>query len=126
METVWLKAHQLQHGQIAQLAGVSENTMRDYLELYQAGGVEKLKELNFYRPVGALMQHILSLETHFQNHPPASIKEAQQEIEEITGIRRSETQVAEFLKKNCICGVAKSAHFRPKQTRRSKPGISKK
>jgi len=31
-----------------------------------------------------------------------SIKEAQSEIETITGVKRSETQVAEFLKKNSI------------------------
>ena len=33
---------------------------------------------------------------------PTSIKEAQSEIETITGVKRSETQVAEFLKKNSI------------------------
>jgi len=42
------------------------------------------------------------LEAHFRKNPPASIKEAQQEIEEITGVKRSETQVREFLKKNSI------------------------
>jgi hypothetical protein len=30
---------------------------------------------------------------------PASIKEAQKEIEEITGVKRNENQVREFLKK---------------------------
>jgi len=30
METLWLKSHDLPHVQIAELAGVSENTMRDY------------------------------------------------------------------------------------------------
>jgi len=40
-----------------------------------------------------------SLEEYFRVNPPASIKEAQSEIEELTGIKRSETQVREFLKK---------------------------
>jgi hypothetical protein len=39
------------------------------------------------------MEHFTSLETYFRAHPPASIKEAQSEIEAITGIRRSESQV---------------------------------
>jgi transposase len=108
MEALWLKGHGLPHGQIAELVGVTENTIREYFELYQQGGLEKLKELNYYRPESKLNSHITSLETHFREHPPASIKEAQSEIEIITGVKRSETQVAEFLKKNCISVAEKS------------------
>jgi hypothetical protein len=35
METLWLKSHGLPHWQIAQLAGVCENTMRSYFALYR-------------------------------------------------------------------------------------------
>lgn len=108
MEALWLKGHGLPHGQIAELVGVTENSIREYFELYQQGGLEKLKELNYYRPESKLNTHITSLETHFREHPPASIKEAQSEIEIITGVKRSETQVAEFLKKNCISVAEKS------------------
>jgi len=107
MEALWLKGHGLAHAQIAELVGVTENTIRDYFELYQQGGVEKLKELNYYVPESKLNVHVTSLEAHFRAHPPASIKEAQSEIEVITGIKRSETQIAEFLKKNSICVVEK-------------------
>jgi transposase len=97
METLLLKAHNLSHGQIEEIVGVSGNTLREYFELYQQGGIEKLKEINYYKPEGELVKHIVSLETHFRDNPPASIKEAQKEIEEITGVKRSETQVREFL-----------------------------
>ena len=83
--------------------------MRDYSFLYQAGGLAKLKELNLYRPTSELDTYITSLEEHFRNHPPATIKAAQHEIEQLTGIKRSETQVREFLKKNSITVAAKSA-----------------
>ena len=109
MEALWLKSHGLPHAQIAKLVNVSENTLRDYFELYQEGGVEKLKEVNFYRPGSALDAHSSSLEAYFRDNPPASIKEAQSEIEALTGIRRSETQVREFLKKNAIGAGGKSA-----------------
>lgn len=102
MEAIWLKGHDLAHAQIAELVGVTENTIRDYFELYQEGGIEKLKELNYYVPQSKLNAHVVSLESHFRDHPPASIKEAQSEIETITGVKRSETQIAEFLKKNLI------------------------
>ena len=102
MEVLWLKSHGLAHELIAKLANVSENTMRDYFRLYEAGGIERLKEVNFYQPQSELVQHQSSLEAYFEEHPPATIKEAQSEIEALTGIKRSETQVREFLKKNSI------------------------
>jgi transposase len=108
MEVLWLKSHGLPHHLIATLGGMSENTMREYFRLYAEGGVDKLKEVNFYRPDGELMGHITSLEEYFKANPPTRIKEAQSEIEALTGIRRSETQVREFLKKNSISVVAKS------------------
>ena len=102
MDALWLKAHGLPHQQIAELVGITENTLREYFELYQQGGIEKLKEVNYYRPESELKDHITSLETYFRDHPPASIKAAQHQVEIITGVRRSETQVREFLKKNSI------------------------
>ena len=108
MEALWLKSHGLPHGQIAELVGVTENTLREYFEMYQVGGIEKLKEVTFYRPKSELETYTGTLEAYFQANPPATIKEAQSEIETLTGVRRSETQVREFLKKNCIYGVAKS------------------
>jgi transposase len=107
METLLLKAHGLSHEQIEEIVGVSGNTIREYFDLYQEGGIEKLKEINYNKPEGELVKHIVSLEAYFRENPPASIKEAQKEIEEITGVKRSETQVREFLKKNLISVVAK-------------------
>jgi transposase len=103
MEALWLKSHGLPHAQIAQLVGVSENTLRDYFALYETGGVDKLKELNWHQPGSALDEHLTSLETYFREHPPATVKEAQSKIEGLTGIKRSESQVREFLKKNSVC-----------------------
>ena len=108
MEVLWLKSHGLAHELIAKLGGISENTMREYFELYEEGGLEKLKEVNFYRPESELNAHITSLEAYFREHPVATIKEAQSKIKDLTGIERSETQVREFLKKNSISVVAKS------------------
>lgn len=125
MDALWLKAHELPHAQIAELVGVTENTIRDYFGLYQQGGIEKLKEINYYRPGSELDQHIVSLEAYFRDNPPASIKEAQHEVEVITGVKRSETQVREFLKKNSICVAGKLAQSQPKQTRKDKRSILK-
>ena len=107
MDALWMKGHGLPHAQIAELVGVTENTIRDYFELYQEGGIEKLKEINYYQPQSELKGHIVSLEAYFREHPPASIKQAQHEVEIITGVKRSETQIREFFKKNSISVIEK-------------------
>src|SRR5215831_16032481 len=114
MEALWLKSHGLPHGQIAQVVNISENTLRDYFQLYLDGGVERLKEVAIQGPESALQEHHASLEAYFRAHPPATIKEAQNTIAALTGIKRSETQVREYLKKNSISVVDASACCPPK------------
>lgn len=97
MDVLWLKSNGLQHNLIAQLAGVCKNTVTEYLRIYKEGAIEKLKELNFYKPQSELVQYSSSIEKYFREHPPASIKEAASKIEELTSKKRSETQVRRFL-----------------------------
>lgn len=98
MEALWLKSQGLPHQQIAQLVGISGNTLRAYLQLYQAGGVEGLKQLNFYRPQSTLAEHRETIASHIREHPPQTINEAVAQLEQLTGIKRSPTQVRLFLK----------------------------
>lgn len=67
--------------------------------MYQAGGLEKLKELNFYQPVSELEAHRDGLKAEFEARLPQSVDEAVERIEKLTGIRRSPTQVRQFLKR---------------------------
>jgi transposase len=99
MEALLLKARGLPHHQIATCVGVCENTVRSYFKQYQTGGIEALKHLDFYQPKSWLESHHETLEAYFQAHPPASIPEAVKRIEELTGLKRSPTQVGIFLKK---------------------------
>ncbi len=98
MEVLWLKSQGLPHHEICRLTDLSADTVRRYLRAYQAGGVERLKTLPFYRQQSALADHRTTIEAEFRARPPASIKEAQARIETLTGIRRSENRVREYLK----------------------------
>ena len=98
METLWLKSQELQHQEICRLADISKPTLCSYLKDYQAGGLEQLQVINFYRPESELMEYKERIETYFRAHPPATIKQAMAKIEELTGLKRSETQVEKFLK----------------------------
>ncbi len=98
LEAVYLKAMGYQHQEIGHIVGISQKTLRGYLRMYQAGGLEALKALNFNRPKSALEEHREQLKAEFEIRPAKSINEAVQRIEKLTGLRRSPTQVDKFLK----------------------------
>jgi transposase len=97
MEVLWLKSQGLAHREICRLAGISSNTLRQCLGMFQSVGIKKLTELNFYAPTSELEPHRYRLEVHFRKHPPATINEAATMIEELTGITRSPSAVGRFL-----------------------------
>jgi transposase len=99
MEALLLKSQGLRHSTIAHIVGISPNTLTSYLHQFQKGGLEALKQLNFYRPSAALDAHRESLDVYFQKFPVASINHARAEIEKRTGILRSPTQIRQFLLK---------------------------
>ena len=97
MEAVWLKSQGLSHQEIARLTKISVNTVTSYMRAYQQGGIEQLKQVNFYKPLSSLNDYTATIEAYFIEKPPATIKEAIDVIASLTGIRRGETQVRTFL-----------------------------
>lgn len=99
MEVLWLKSLNYRHKEIMKIANLSKATLCSYLKDYQSGGIDKLKQLNFYHPQSKLDKYSQTLEEYFKANPPSSVKEAIAKIEELTGIKRSKTQIRVFLKK---------------------------
>lgn len=99
METVYLKALGLPHQEIGRIGRISQTTLREYLLMYQRGGIEALRELNFNQPKSDLDDHQEEIGQEFEKKPPATLAEAAARIEELTGISRSLTQIGQFLKK---------------------------
>ena len=97
METLWLKSQGVDDKTILRLVSISRATLFRYYNDFREGGTEKLKQVNFHQPKGKLEEYTSSLEEHFLKHPPATVKQAVDEIEKLTGIKRSETQVRQFL-----------------------------
>lgn len=97
MEVLWLKSQGLPHKEIARLTCIGHTALRGYLQEYVTGGIDKLKQLNFHRPQSELVAHQEKLKLYFQEFPPTTIKEAAAKIEELTGIKRGQTQVRKFL-----------------------------
>jgi transposase len=97
MEALWLKSQKLPHKDICRLTGISKHTLCTYLKAYKEGGINKLKEINFYKPTSILSHHAKTIETYFREYPPESINAARDKIQDLTGITRSPTQVRHFL-----------------------------
>src|SRR3954453_4278128 len=98
VEVLWLKSHGLAHDRIAAYADVSLRTVQRYLDEYLEGGLGRLCRGRGHRSRGALAEHEVSLQEHFEKHPVRSARQARAVIEHRTGVRRGLTQVRHFLK----------------------------
>lgn len=99
MEVLYLKStNKLSHELICEIARVTPNTLRSYLKQFKRGGVEKLKEINFYQPERELKEHTNTIEKYLREHPPSTIAEASCMIEKLTGVKRGLTQTGIFIK----------------------------
>lgn len=99
MEVLWLLSQGETQARAGQLAGVSKATVERYVALFRENGLAALREFHWVKPTSVLEQHRPALEFEFQKRPPHTVAEAMQRIEALTGVRRKETQVRQFLKK---------------------------
>jgi transposase len=98
MEALWLKAHGEKHLRIVELSGLSRPTLQRLLDKYESGGLAEARAFHWKVPVSALEPHRADLEAEFGQRPPHTVAEACQRIERLTGVRRGETRVREFLR----------------------------
>lgn len=121
MNVLWLKAKGLTHDRIADLADTSVRTVQRVLTEYLEGGLDAVRRTRWQGKHAELDDHAPALEDHFVENPPRSTREARDEIERLTGVRRGLTQVREFLKKRSACAGGRSEPYRPRRTRTSRP-----
>jgi transposase len=98
MEVLHLKALGLSPGMICMISGVCHKTTCNYINEFNTGGIEKVREVNFNRPKSQLTSQASSIEAYLTANPPSSILQASVMIAELTGIKRGVTQTRSFLK----------------------------
>lgn len=99
MEGVLLKAKGFLVRDICEVVGCCPNTLRNWLRDFQAGGVEGLKRWDSGGTTCELDGHTDAICEHLNQNPPHTLAEARDAIERLTGVRRSTTQVGEYLKR---------------------------
>jgi transposase len=100
MEILWLKAQGETHERSAVLASVSRRTVQRLLDLFWDGRLEAVRKFAWHGPTSVLAEHRPTLEEAFREQPPHTVSEACERIEQLTGVRRKETQVRQFLRQS--------------------------
>lgn len=99
METLWLLHHGLTREKTAAIVGVGLATVHRYVKAYREGGLDGLRRWGVKGQSSSLDAYRELLAESFRTQPVGSVAEAADRIEQLTGIRRSPTQVRLFLKK---------------------------
>lgn len=87
------------HGEISKIVGISPNSVTTYIRLWNTGGFEAVTKVNYGTNKSVLDDYVDCLVSYFEEHPVHTIKEAVHIIEQLTGIKRSPTQVRIWLKR---------------------------
>jgi transposase len=98
MEMLWLKCNGETHERIAELAGVDRRTVQRLLDLFEVGGLEAVRNFGEKGRANGLTPHREPVEAAFRERPPRTVGEACDRIEQLTGVRRSRTQVRLFMR----------------------------
>jgi transposase len=97
MDAVWLRANGMTQLRVAEMLGITRHTIAGYENLYEAGGLEALKDCKWGSRVSPLQAYADQIDAVLEEHPPRTLEEACDLIEELTGIRREKSFVREFL-----------------------------
>lgn len=97
MDAVWLRANGITQLRVAEMLGITRHTIAGYENLYEAGGIDALKDCKWGSRVSPLQAYANDIEAFLEKQPPRTLEEACDLIEELTGIRREKSFVREFL-----------------------------
>jgi transposase len=97
MDVIWLRANGLTQLRVAEMLGISRHTVADYENLYEDGGIDALKDFKWGGRVSPLQAYVSEIDAFLEEHPPRTLEEACDLIEELTGIRREKSFIREFL-----------------------------
>ncbi len=96
-EVLYLKSQSFKNKEIERIVGVSHSTVTNHLKLYQQGGIEALKTLNYKGQPSKLHSYKESIIASLEIQPVGTFKEAKAQIRKITGIDLSRPQIKYFL-----------------------------
>ena len=99
MDAIYWTSQGLSRGEVSLQTGVHRNSVKNYIKLYNKGGLNALMTFGFKGFDSILMKHRVTLEEYFEKHPPRTAKEAAAKILELTGTDLGVDEVRRFMHK---------------------------
>lgn len=99
MDAIYWTSQGKSRDEVSSLSGVHRNTVKNYIKIFNAGGMSALKTFNYKGFDSVLMRRRVTLEDYFRQHPPRTAKEAAAKVEELTGSSLSVDEVRRFMRK---------------------------
>lgn len=90
----------LSNEMIGQLVGLHRHAVSEWINAYRTGGFDALCRFDYGANKSELDAQADSILKSFSECPPMNAREAKSRIENITGIRRSPTQIRAFMKRH--------------------------
>jgi transposase len=98
MLVLWLLHNGVTRQRAAEIARVSRATVQRYVAAFRDGGLDGLRRWEPNRPKSDMAAFRESIRKSFEEQPARTVAEAGERIFQLTGLRRSPTQVRKFLK----------------------------
>lgn len=129
LHAIHLKGAGKTHEEIAAFVDLSLSSLHRLFKTYATEGLSAVRVLHYASPASPLEQHKEILRKHFEEHPPASVKQAREDIKQLTGITRGLSRVREFLHQmgmmpRKVGGIPSKANPERQETFKKKPRTS--
>ena len=96
-----LRMHDLNvpHSAIAGTLNISNDTVTNYLKLYEDGGLHTLLENRYYQPSSSVEPYLNVIKESLDRDPVATTKEGAARIENLSGVKLSDDQARRIMKR---------------------------
>jgi transposase len=98
MLVLWLLHHGITRREAAKIVGASRATVQRYLAAFRDGGLDGLRRWDPHRPLSEMAAYRELIRESFEQRPACTMAEVGERIFQLTGLRRSPSQVRKFAK----------------------------
>src|SRR5262249_52267278 len=98
MLVLWLLHNGVTRQKAAEIVGVGRATVQRFVAAFRDGGLDGLRRWDPNRPESDMAAFRESIRKSLEEQPARTVAEAGERIFQLTGLRRSPTQVRKFLK----------------------------
>jgi transposase len=97
MLVLWLLHNGVKRQDAAKIVGASRATVQRYVAAFREGGLDGLRQWNPNRPVSEMAAYRDLIRESFEKQPACTVAEVGERIFQLTGLRRSPSQVRKFV-----------------------------